>query len=190
MEDEVCKNTGTYAVYFPICCTTNVSAEFKDRFLQADQDRWGNDIVGAAIFVDSVDTLYTEGQLIGHNTSTSPESAFIGQKAKGCHTLLKCLAEQTGSPVNLRIYAILDERSLTDDTILVIEVCESEGYLGVRMEGVLAISRMFQYQVGDIGIDEDMEEAAETADGVFRLDSGGCEGCKWCSGEGGCSARL
>jgi hypothetical protein len=27
MENQVCKNTGTYADYFPICCTTNISAE-------------------------------------------------------------------------------------------------------------------------------------------------------------------
>jgi hypothetical protein len=140
-----------------------------------------------------VDTLYTEGHLIGHNTSTTSESAFTGQKAKGCHALLKRLAEQTGSPVNLRVYAILDERSLKEDTILVIEVSESEEYFGVRMECSLAISRMFQYEIGDMGIDEDMEEAAETADGVFRLNDGGCggpESCKWCSGEGECSAKL
>ena len=168
--------------------------QFKDRFLQADQDAWGDSIVGSAIFVDSVDTLYTEGHLIGNNISTPSESPFNGQKARGCHALLKRLAEDTGSPVNLHVFAILDGRSLKDDTILVIEVCESEFY-GVRMEGSLAISRMFQYDIGDMGIDEDMEEAAETANGVFRLDNGdaGCEGpegCKWCSGEVGCSAKL
>ena len=167
--------------------------QFKDRFLQAAQDEGGDHIIGAAVFVDSVDTLYTEGHLIGHNSSTSPDSAFIGQKAKGCHALLKRLAEQTGSPVNLLVYAILDERSMKDDTVLVIEVCESEFY-GVRMEGSLAISRMFQYDVGDMWIGEDMKEAAEMADGVFRLDDGGCEGCEgceWCYGEeGGCGANL
>ena len=153
--------------------------QFKDRFLQADQDAWGNGEIGSAIFVDSVDTLYTEGHLIGNNTSTSSDSAFIGQKAKGCHALLKRLAEQTGSPVNLRVYAVLDERSLVDDTILVVEVSGDDEYFGVRMECSLAISRMFQYEIGDMGIDEDMEEAAETADGVFRLDLGGCgEGCR------------
>jgi hypothetical protein len=167
-----------------------VPLQYKDRFLQVAQDEGGDTIVGSAIFVDSVDTLYTEGHLIGHNTSTPSESAFIGQKAKGCHALLKRLAEQTGSPVNLRVYAILDERSPKDDTILVIEVSESEEYFGVRMECSIAISRMFQYDIGDMGIDEDMEEAAETADGVFRLDGGGCEGCKWCSGETDCSAKF
>jgi len=50
----------------------------------------------------------------------------------------------------------------------VIEVCESEFY-GVRMEGSLAVARMFQYSCGDMWIGEDVEEAAETADGVFRL---------------------
>ena len=96
--------------------------------------------------------------------------------------------------MNLQVYAILDERSLVDDTILVIEVGEDDEYFGVRMECSLAISRMFQYEIGDMGIDEDMEEAAEMADGVFRLDDGGCEGCEgceWCSGEeGGCGANL
>lgn len=168
--------------------------QFKDRFLQADQDAWGDSIVGSAIFVDSVDTLYTEGHLIGNNISTPSESPFKGQKAKGCHALLKRLVENTGSPLNLHVFAVLDERSLKDDTILVVEVWESEFY-GVRMEGSLAISRMFQYKIGDMGIDEDMEEAAETKDGVFRLDDGdaGCEGpegCRWCSGEGECSAKL
>lgn len=118
--------------------------KFKDRFLQADQDAWGDGEIGSAIFVDSVDKLYTEGHLIGNNTSTSSESAFIGKKAKGCHALLKRLAEKTGSPVNLQVYAILDERSLVDDTILVIEVGEDDEYFGVRMECSLAISRMFQ----------------------------------------------
>ena len=165
--------------------------QFKNRFLQADQDAWGNGEIGSAIFFDSVDTLYTEGHLIGNNTSTSSDSAFIGQKAKGCHALLKRLAEQTGSPVNLRVYAILDERSLVDDTILVIEVGEDDEYFGVRMECSLAISRMFQYQIGDMGIDEDMEEAAETADGVFRLGLGGCgEGCRCGKDEDECIAKL
>lgn len=81
--------------------------------------------------------------------------------------------------MNLRVYAILDERSLADDTILVIEVSEDDEYFGVRMECSLAIPRMLQYEIGDMGIDEDMEEAAETADGVFRLGLGGCgEGCR------------
>ena len=158
--------------------------------LQADQDAWGDGEIGSAIFVDSVDTLYTEGHLIGNNTSTSSDSAFIGQKAKGCHALLKRLVAKTSSPVNLRVYAILDERSLADDTILVIEVSEDE-YFGVRMECSLAISRMFQYPIGDMGIDEDMEEAAETADGVFRLGLGGCgEGCRCGKDEDECIAKL
>ena len=83
--------------------------------------------------------------------------------------------------MNLQIYAIFDEQSLRDNATLVIEVCES-GIHGVRMEGSLAVARMFQYSCGDIWISEDVEEAAaETADGVFQLEDGGCEDCRWCS---------
>ena len=61
------------------------------------------------------------------------------------------------------------------------------------MECSFAISRMFQYDIGDMGIEEDMEEAAETADGVFRPGGGGCgEGCK-CGHDGDedeCVAKL
>ncbi|GAB7332085.1 hypothetical protein MBLNU13_g03972t1 [Cladosporium sp. NU13] len=122
MGDSVCENTGGYVGYFPICGTTSVSAEacllcrplhilrvqsrlirvvslhFKDRFLQLDQDQ-SRSVVDTVTFVDSVDTLYTEGHLIGHNTSTSSESVFIGQQAKICHDLLKRLVENTGSPL-------------------------------------------------------------------------------------------
>lgn len=146
------------------------------------------DVVESLIFVDSVDVLYTEGHLLGHNTPTSPDSPFLGKNAQECHGLLKRLAQETGSPVNLQIYAIIDDRALRDDTVLLVEIGEQE-YFTVRVDSTLAVSRMFQYSIGDMTIDEDIEEAAETADGVLRLSVGGCKGCRWCS-EDLCGSKL
>lgn len=139
----------------------------KDRVLKASlgfQLGESDDVV----FVDSIDEDYTERHSVGNNTSTPPTSPFTGKNVDECWALLKRLRAETDTQIAQGVFAILDERSLSDDSALIVEADEDEGASSVRITFELVAARLGQYFIGDAGIDEDIEEAAETEDGVVR----------------------
>jgi hypothetical protein len=67
----------------------------------------------------------------------------------------------------------LDERLLRDDSAIVVEADEDEGAEAAQVEFKLVIPRLYQYLIGDVGVDQDIEEAEDTEGGVVRTSRGG-----------------
>jgi hypothetical protein len=149
----------------------------KDRVLQASLN-YGFDPPDQVVFVNSLTEPYLERHSVGNNTATPLTSPFKGKTVDECWALLKQLRAETGAQIDPNIFAILDERSLRDNSALVVEADEDEGAESVRVELKLVIPRLFQYFVGDVGVDQDIGEAEDTEDGVVRITSQGdlCRG--------------
>lgn len=127
-------------------------------------------------FVDSM-TEITMNDSLGHNTSSSSlTSPFRGKNAFDCYHLLRKLCTETESIVDQNVFAMLDERSLQDDTVVLVTIDEEESPekpTSARCEFGLACAKLMQYFIGDADIEEDLEEAEEDGDGVLRESSPG-----------------
>jgi hypothetical protein len=139
----------------------------KDRVLEASLN-FRSGPPDQFVFVDSITEAYTKRHSFGNNTPTPPISPFKGKNAEQCWYLLKRLCAETGSQIDQDNFAILDERSLLDDTALVVQAEEGEGADSVRVEFKLVLTRVLQYFVGDLCVGEDIEAAEETDDDVVR----------------------
>lgn len=105
---------------------------------------------------------------LGNNTATPATSPFNGKNAAGCFSILSDLALVEGSSINPEPFAILDERSMEDDTALLCEAGE-EGVSSVRAAFGVTVSRLRQYFAADAGTEQDRELASRESDGVLRL---------------------
>jgi hypothetical protein len=145
------------------------SYQCKDRFVKVNLDFTGEPFLRGIVFVDSLKLAYTDEDVptLNNNTASSVSSPFLGKDASECHHLLKQLSEEPGSSINPEPFAILDERSTQDDTILLCEAGE-EGVSSVRAAFGITESRLLQYFAADAGVDQDRETAARTSDGVLR----------------------
>jgi hypothetical protein len=142
----------------------------KTRFLQLNNDFFGVPSPPEHfVFVDSVTHAYIKSDRLGDKFETSSStSPFKGKSAAECHALLKQLREDTGTPIAYGTFAILDDRSLQDETVILVSADE-DGTETLRAEFEIACARLVQYLVGDMTIDEDQEDAKEEDDGVFRM---------------------
>ena len=123
------------------------------------------------VFVDSLTFTYSEASEIGESSSaTSSDSPFKDKSTHDCYLLLKRLREETGSDVSCELFAIMDQRSLEDDTLLLAQepLEESGEAQSVRAAFDIANARLLVYFVGDISVLEDQERVQGTADGVLR----------------------
>lgn len=155
---------------FPVCCAADISAEVKDRFLRLAQDRSGNEHF--LVFVDSLEVKYTEPSEHGYSTPGAASSPFKGQTTDACAMLLQQL-RRNGSDIDFEIFAIMDDRSLEDDTVLLVEAPAledgSEEFKGeVRAAFEMADVQLRLYSIGDCDVLEDQEKAQDSADGVLR----------------------
>jgi len=120
------------------------------------------------VFMDSLKASYTDEDVptLGNNIPSSPTSPFLGKNASECYQILEQLASQEGSSINPEPFAILDERSMQDDTVLLCEAGE-EGVRCVRAAFAVAECRLLQYFAADAGVEEDQATAAGTG-GVLQ----------------------
>lgn len=172
----------------PVCCAADISAEVsqkhsrccgegsnkitdvqvKDRLLQKAQDH-GNAMTHCLVFVDSLDEKYDEESEIGENTPSKPASPFKGKTPEECALLLQQL-QRNGADIAFEGFVIMDQRSLEDDTILLVEApLPGDGELAwVRAPFELAYARLLTYAMGDSSARKDRIVAEGTPDGVFR----------------------
>jgi hypothetical protein len=128
------------------------------------------------VFVDSLPETYTEETEIGdmedeqNRTATSPDSPFKGKSAAECHQLL-CRLRRDGSDIDYCSFVVMDERSVRDDTVLLVNA-PREGEEGevqcIRVTFEIADSRLSGYFMADIDMAEDRAVAERTEDGVLR----------------------
>ncbi|KAJ4311823.1 hypothetical protein N0V94_007765 [Neodidymelliopsis sp. IMI 364377] len=144
-----------------------------DRFIEESRDEvdtW------RVVFVDSIDDYYddTTPESPGADGS-NPNSPFIGKTPQECHQLLLKLRENTESEIFTDIFAIMDERSTQDNTVLL--VCAERDSGGenevlalptVRATFKAAPTALMLYETGHSSVEEDAERAAREKDNVFR----------------------
>lgn len=128
------------------------------------------------VFVDNLVQTYTDETEIGdmedeqNRTITSPDSPFKNKSPSECHQLLRQL-RRNGSDIDYCSFVIMDERSLTDETVLLVNAAaeDEEGEVQVlRVAFEIAHERLGVYFVAEADMSEDRVVAEGTADGVLR----------------------
>lgn len=146
-----------------------MSNQVKDRLIQVNQD-FNDQMDVNIVFVDSLTAAYTEPSELGSNEASSAASPFKGKTTHECYILLQQLRQQSGSDIDYEHFAIMDERSLEDDTLLLAEAPLEEGgeAQSVRAAFELANSRLMVYLAGDTDVLEDQDKAQRASDRVLR----------------------
>jgi hypothetical protein len=112
---------------------------------------------------------HTAPDLLGDKfEASSSDSPFKGKSLAECFVLLKRLAEQTGDSILDTVFAVFDNRTKQDGSILLAQTVDEE-IEGMRCVPEWACSKLLQYMICDADITEDREDAEEEEDGVFRL---------------------
>jgi hypothetical protein len=178
---------------YPVCCAADIPAtvgNFRTIFLNArsrltlktvdhfieENQMYHDQLLCHFVFVDSLTETYTEKTEIGdmedgqNRTATSPDSPFKGKSPAECHQLLRHL-RRNGSDIDYCSFVVMDERSLADGTVLLVNAPgeDEEGevqYIRVTFE--IADSRLSGYFMADSDMAEDRAVAERTEDGVLR----------------------
>jgi hypothetical protein len=143
-----------------------------DRFIEdngVDEDNW------TFVFVDSIDDYYDKASETPIEDGSDPNSPFIGNTPQECHQLLLKLREDTESEIMTNFFAIMDERSIQDDTVLL--VCAQRDLGGehevlamptIRATFQASGTALILYETGHSSVEEDAERAAREEDNVYR----------------------
>jgi hypothetical protein len=115
------------------------------------------------VFVDSLTFKHTAPDLASDDfTTSSPDSPFIGKNATECSALLKRIAAETGAYVLDTVFAIFDDQTLQDGSVVLVQTVDDE-LESMRSVPEVVCMRLLQYMIWDADIVEDREEA-EAAD--------------------------
>lgn len=151
-------------------CLTIVVTQLKDRILGLCDDYGGN--TGTMlVFVDDLSRVYDEEDGLGYNKD-STSTPFTGKTPYQCWLMLqKILEENEGCYFSDTIFGILDERSLEDGTLLLVEEPAEED--GGEAYSVRAVFEMCETQMslwvgGKNTVYEANERVRNTNDGVLR----------------------
>jgi hypothetical protein len=143
----------------------------EDRYLEASLS-FGYDPPDRVVFVDKITDRYFERSVFGHNAPSSPTSPFKGKNTEECRNLRKRHWEETGSRVDYDNFVILDERSLVDNTAVLVQ-SKGDGNISViRAEINITTPRVLLYFTGDAGVDEYFEDLPDPDDDVLRIQGG------------------
>ena len=128
------------------------------------------------VFIDSLTQIYTDETEIGdmedeqNRTITSSDSPFKDKSPSEFHQLLRQLRLE-GSDIDYCSFVIMDERSLTDNTVLLVNT-PGEGEEGevqsVRVAFEIAHWKLSGYLMAMMNMSEDRAVAEGTGDGVLR----------------------
>ncbi|KAK5692191.1 hypothetical protein LTR17_025482, partial [Elasticomyces elasticus] len=136
----------------------------------------------------SLSEKYSSESWPGESTTNISSSPFQNKSPHECAVLLRKLWQETGSDINFEYFVILDERSLEDNTVLMVEAIRADEYDSddsaaaaaegdppalriqtLRAEMGIVDSRFLFYLV-EIDMREDIERLEEEGveDGVLR----------------------
>jgi hypothetical protein len=123
------------------------------------------------VFIDSLSTLYPEASSLGSNI-TSTSAPFANKTPYECSLMLKQMCEENSENCfDGYLFAILDEQSLKDNTLLLVEEpAEEDGGEAASVRAVfeMAESEMLICMAGKTSIEEAKERVQETEDGILR----------------------
>lgn len=159
--------------------TTTHKTQVIDRFITSNQD-YHNQLLCHFVLIDNLTETYDHETEIGdmedeqNRTITSPDSPFKNKTPAECQRLLFQLRQETDSDIDYTSFVIMDERSLQDDTVLLVladdgEAVGDDGICSIRVSFEIAQWRLSGYMIGDLDPGEDKWTAEErTEDGVLR----------------------
>lgn len=134
-----------------------------------------NDDQSRFVFIDSVDDYYDEPSETPRRDGSDTNSPFIRRLPRECHQMLVKLREDTESEIITDYFAIMDERSTQDDTVLL--VCAERNLGGenevlaiptIRATFRASVTALMLYETGHSSVAEDAEHAAHEKDNVYR----------------------
>ena len=137
-----------------------------NRFIEAEQKINDKDDPQFFVFVDSMDKDYNDNPGNVIKEATFPDSPFIGKTTEECFALLKELQGTTKSSIDLQAFAIMDDRSNDDDTVLIVNA--DDGCASVRAEFAIAIPAMMCWMTGHSDVEDNIYTARKTEDNVLR----------------------
>jgi hypothetical protein len=119
--------------------------------------------------VDSIDEYYDGPSEMPLESADNPHPPFIGKTPLECSQMLCNLCKDTESSLMENYFIIMNERSIRDDTVLLVSAGDEENWplKSVRASFAVSAERLVCYLSGHMGIEEDAEDATETADGVL-----------------------
>ena len=131
------------------------------------EDKWN------LIFVDSIDDYYDEATEAPVEEGGRPNSPFIGKTPQECYQLPERLVENTESEIIPYYFAIMDERSTQDDTVLLVSADEDPeteviSFPTIRATFQASALALMLYFTGHSSVEEDMEYARREPDNIFR----------------------
>ena len=141
-----------------------------NRFIEQtdlDEDEW------YLVFVDSIDDYYDEASEAPIKDDSNLNSPFIGKTPEECHQLLLKLLEDTESDIMTNYFAIMDERSTQDDTVLLVcaerdpedDTCACPTVRATFRASAIAL---ILYHTGHSRVEEDLERARREHSDVYR----------------------
>lgn len=141
-------------------------SKFLDYLITSNLDTKGDDEL-MVIVVDDLSKTYTEASKLPMQPSVSP---FRQKTAEECFLMLQEFVENTGSAItDTETFAILDERSMKDKSVLVVRGDVRTGkFRTVRTAMEKVDMTLAALVVGSIGIEELQQSAAKEEDGVCR----------------------
>ena len=111
------------------------------------------------VFVDNLTSKHTSPHLSTSTlTASSPTSPFKNKPATECSALLKRLASETGAYILDTVFAIFDDQTLQDGSVVLVQTVDDE-LESMRSVPEVVCMRLLQYMIGDASIVEDREEA-------------------------------
>jgi hypothetical protein len=140
-----------------------------NRLLQ-ESGIFDEDNISNFAFVDSIDDYYDGPTQMSVESASNPLPPSIGKSPLECSQMLQRLCKETESNLIENYFIIMDERSIRDDTVLLVSAGDDEDWPlhSVRASFKAWAERLVCYFTGHIGIKEDAEDAAENANGVLR----------------------
>ena len=148
----------------------NPLKKLKDHILTLCDDNGGNRGT-ITVFIESLSEVYDDADGLGYNDD-STAAPFAGKTPYECSLLLKEMCEENSENCfDGDTFAILDERSLKDGTMLLVEEPEEEDggeKHSVRVTFEIAELQMALWGSGKASVVDAREKAQQTDDGVLR----------------------
>ncbi|KAH0134357.1 hypothetical protein KCU66_g945, partial [Aureobasidium melanogenum] len=120
------------------------------------------------VFVDSIDHCYNKPSAVPVKAPSNSDSPFISKTPHECAQLLLELRKDTDSEIIPHYSMIMDERSLQDDTVLLVTAGIDAPVYTVRATFGASAQAIVLYLTGHRGIEEDIESASQEDDGVYH----------------------
>ncbi|CAD0096260.1 unnamed protein product, partial [Aureobasidium vineae] len=150
----------------PIVCAASLSKDIMNRLLIDsdinEEETWD------FVFVDNINHCYDQPSAVPVKTHSNPESPFVSKTPYECSQLLLKLREDTKSNIIPHYFMIMDQRSLQDDTVLLVTAGIDEPVYTVRASFGASAQAIVLYPTGHRGIEEDVESAAQEEDEVYH----------------------